>query len=183
MTKEYSKEEINQLLLSKKLNEFYLAIIENRQEPLSKEEYENFIRKNNTIFDYDKEPLNEHLKNFIPELMKITYSLMQVRYLAILTMIDDNVYDIGNPGFLDLNKNKIIHFDNFTTLYNESNARIRYFTKEEEPQLKEKTVLIDVDDESIIRKYEKEHINQIESEDLTNDFFNEINGKPYILKK
>lgn len=30
MTKEYSQEELDQILLSKKLNEFYLAIIENR---------------------------------------------------------------------------------------------------------------------------------------------------------
>lgn len=40
MKKEYSKDEVlNQLILSKKLQEFYLAIIENRQELLTDEEY------------------------------------------------------------------------------------------------------------------------------------------------
>ena len=38
MNKKYSQEELDQILLSKKLNEFYLAIIENRQELLSDEE-------------------------------------------------------------------------------------------------------------------------------------------------
>lgn len=35
MTKKYSQEELDQILLSKKINEFYLAIIENRQELLT----------------------------------------------------------------------------------------------------------------------------------------------------
>ena len=38
MNKKYSQEELDQILLSKKLNEFYLAIIENRQELLRSEE-------------------------------------------------------------------------------------------------------------------------------------------------
>lgn len=45
MTKKYSQEELDQILLSKKLNEFYLAIIENRQELLTDEEYEEIVRK------------------------------------------------------------------------------------------------------------------------------------------
>ena len=144
-----------------------------------------------TIYDNKKEVENlfekvqtdERLKSFVPELMKIVYSLAQVRHLAILTMIDDDVYDIGSAKFEDLKRNKIVHFDNLTTLYNESNARVRYFTPEEEPQLTQRTVLVDVDDESIIQAYENEHIHQEESEDLTSDFFTEVKGKPYTLKR
>lgn len=115
--------------------------------------------------------------------MRVIYSLAQVRYLAILTMIDDNVYDIGSAKFEDLTRNKIVHFDNLTTIYNETNARIRYFTPEEEPQISKKTVLLDVDDESIIQAYEKTYIHQEESEDLTSAFFNEFKEKPYTLKR
>ena len=60
-------------------------------------------------------------------------------------IIDDDVYDIGSAKFEDLKRDKIIHFDNLTTLYDESNARVRYFTPEEEPQLTQRTVLVDVD--------------------------------------
>ena len=191
MNKKYSQEELDQILLSKKLNEFYLAIIENRQELLS-DEYEEIVRKDKTIYGDNKEEVkdlinkvqtDEHLKNFTPDLMRVILSLAQVRHLAILTMIDDDVYDIGSAKFENLKRNKIVHFDNLTTLYNESNARVRYFTPEEEPQLTQETVLVDVDDESIIQAYENEHIHQEESEDLTSDFFTEIKGKPYTLKR
>lgn len=192
MNKKYSQEELDQILLSKKLNEFYLAIIENRQELLSDEEYEEIVRKDRTIYGDNKEEVkdlinkvktDEHLKNFASDLMRVILSLAQVRHLAVLTMIDDDVYDIRSAKFENLKRNKIVHFDNLTTLYNESNARVRYFTPEEEPQLTQRTVLVDVDDESIIQAYENEHIHQEESEDLTSDFFNEIKGKPYTLKR
>lgn len=192
MNKKYSQEELDQILLSKKLNEFYLAIIENRQELLTDEEYEEISRRNKIIYGDNKDEAedlfkkvetDERLKDFAPDLMRVILSLAQVRHLAILTMIDDDVYDIGSAKFENLKRNKIVHFDNLTTLYNESNARVRYFTPEEEPQLTQKTVLVDVDDESIIQAYENEHIHQEESEDLTSDFFTEIKGKPYTLKR
>ena len=192
MTKKYSQEELDQILLSKKLNEFYLAIIENRQELLTDEEYEEISRRDKIIYGDNKDEAedlfkkvetDERLKDFAPDLMKVIFSLAQVRHLAILTMVDDDVYDIGSAKFEDLKRNKIIRFDNLTTLYDESNARVRYFTPEEEPQLTQRTVLVDVDDESIIQAYENAHIHQEESEDLTNDFFTEVKGKPYTLKR
>ena len=192
MNKKYSQEELDQILLSKKLNEFYLAIIENRQELLTDEEYEEISRRNKIIYGDNKDEAedlfkkvetDERLKDFAPDLMRVIFSLAQVRHLAILTMIDADVYDIGSAKFENLKRNKIVHFDNLTTLYNESNARVRYFTPEEEPQLTQRTVLVDVDDESIIQAYEDAHIHQEESEDLTNDFFTEVKGKPYTLKR
>ena len=192
MTKKYSQEELDQILLSKKLNEFYLAIIENRQELLTDEEYEEISRRDKTIYGDNKDEVedlfkkvetDERLKGFASNLMRVMFSLAQVRHLAILTMVDDVVYDIGSAKFEDLKRNKIIRFDNLTTLYDESNARVRYFTPEEEPQLTQRTVLVDVDDESIIQAYENEHIYQEESEDLTSDFFTEVKGKPYTLKR
>ena len=192
MNKKYSQEELDQILLSKKLNEFYLAIIENRQELLTDEEYEEISRRNKIIYGDNKDEAedlfkkvetDERLKDFAPDLMRVIFSLAQVRHSAILTMIDADVYDIGSAKFENLKRNKIIRFDNLTTLYDESNARVRYFTPEEEPQLTQRTVLVDVDDESIIQAYENEHIHQEESEDLTSDFFTEIKGKPYTLKR
>ena len=192
MNTKYSSEELDRILLSKKLNEFYLAIIENRQELLTDEEYDEITNRDKTIYGDNKEEIedllkkvqtDERLKDFAPDLMRVMFSLAQVRHLAILTMIDDNVYDIGSAKFEDLKRNKIVRFDNLTTLYNESNARVRYFTPEEEPQLTQRTVLVDVDDESIIQAYENEHIHKEESEDLTSDFFTEVKGKPYTLKR
>ena len=192
MTKKYSQEELDQILLSKKLNEFYLAIIENRLELLTDEEYEEISRIDKTFYGDNKDKAedlfkkvetDERLKDFAPVLMRIMYNLAQVRHLAVLTMIGDDVYNIGSAKFEDLKRNKIIHFDNLTNFYDESNARVRYFTPEEEPQLTQRTVLLDIDDESIVQSYENAHIHQETSEDLTSDFFTEVKGKPYTLKR
>ena len=192
MTKKYSQEELDQILLSKKLNEFYLAIIENRLELLTDEEYEEISRIDKTFYGDNKDKAedlfkqfetDERLKDFAPVLMRIMYSLAQVRHLAVLTMIGDDVYNIGSAKFEDLKRNKIIHFDNLTNFYDESNARVRYFTPEEEPQLTQRTVLLDIDDESMVQSYENAHIHQEISEDLTSDFFTEVKGKPYTLKR
>ncbi len=192
MNKKYYKKELDQILLSKKLDEFYVAIIENRQGLLTDEEYEKIIRSDKTIYDCNENEVknsfknvqsDKNLKDFVHDLIKVMYSLSQVRHLAILTMIGDDVYNIGSAEFEDLKVNKIIHFDNLTTLYDESNARIRYFTKEEDERLIEKTVLVDVDDESIIQEYENEHIYQEENEDLTSEFLSQVKGRPYYLKR
>lgn len=189
----YSQDEFNQILLSKQLNEFYLAIIEHRESLLTDEEYEEITRKNDNVYtgvakeeiDILSEKLqeNEMLKEFEPDLMKVIYSLAQIRQMVILTMIDDEVYDIANAKFVDLKSNKIIHFDNFTNYYDETNARVRFFTPEEEPELQKKTVLVDVDDESIVQAYEKAHVNQEENEDLTSSFFAEVKRKPYTISR
>ncbi len=118
-----------------------------------------------------------------PDLMKMIYSLASIRHMAIITMVDDEVYDIANVEFVDLKRNKIVHYDNFANYYDETNARIRFFTPEEEPQLKQKTVLVDVDDESFVYAYEKDHVNQKENEDLTSSFFVAIKGKLHILSR
>ena len=192
MNKKYTQEELNQILLSKPLNEFYLAIIENRQELLTDEEYDEINKKEKIIYGDNKDEVealfkkietDKQTKDFSSNLIKLVYSLAQIRHMAILTTIGDDVYDIGSAKFEDLKRNKIIHYDNLTNYYNETNARIKIFTPEEEPQLQQKTVLVDVDDESIIQAYENSHIYQEESEDLTNSFFDETRKKTYTLKR
>lgn len=192
MTNNYTQDEINRILIQKNINDFYIAIIENRGEMLTDEEYNEIASKDKTIFGDNKKEVenlineiktNEQLKNYVPDMMKLLFSVAQVRHLAILTMIGDDVYNIANAKFEDLKRNKIIRFDNLTSLYNEKNARVKYFTPKEEPQLTQNTVLIDVDDESIIHNYENKYINQEESEDLTFDFFKKFKDEPKTLKK
>lgn len=62
MNKKYSQEELDQILLSKKLNEFYLAIIENRQELLTDEEYEEISRRNKIIYGDNKDEAEDLFK-------------------------------------------------------------------------------------------------------------------------
>ena len=192
MNKKYSQDEINNILISKKLNEFYLAIIENRGELLTDEEYQEIKGREISYDNNDKEKIDElvntinsddNLKNYTDELIKTLFSVSRIRNTAILTMIDDEIYDIANTKFINLKRNKIINYDNLTNYYSDKNARVKIFTKEEVPGLNENTALIDVDNEKIIYAYEIMHINQNENDDLSNKFFKEIKENPYTLKK
>ena len=59
MTKKYSQEELDQILLSKELNEFYLAIIENRQGLLTDEEYEEILRRDKIFYGDNKDEVED----------------------------------------------------------------------------------------------------------------------------
>lgn len=192
MTKNYTQDELNKILIQKNINDFYIAIIENRGEMLTDEEYNEIANTDKTFFGDNKEEVenlikeiktNKDLRSYVPDMMKLLFSVAQVRHLAILTMIGDDVYNIANGKFEDLKRNKIIHFDNLTSLYSENNARVKLFTPKEEPQLTQNTVLIDIDDESIIYNYEKAYIHQEESEDLTSEFLKKFKDEPKTLKK
>ncbi len=189
---EYSQDEINQILLSKPLDEFYLAIVENRQGLITESEYSTIKNGDKIICGQNKDDIldlfnriqtSEFLKDYSSDLIRAMYSLAQVRHMAILTIIGDEVYDICNARFENLKRNKIIHYDNLTNYYNETNARIKNFTPQEYSQLTQNTVLIDVDDEGIIKKYENDHIYQNKSDDLTTSFFTQVKGRSYALEK
>ena len=184
----YSQEDFNKILLSKSLNEFYFAIIEHRGEFLTDEEYEKITKRSDTTYSgVPKEDIDDLTDVFKSDkeakefLAKCLYTLARIRHLGVLTIIDDEVYDIVNGEFVDLKRNKIVQYDNFANYYNETNARLKVFSPEDVPQLKQKTVLIDVDDESIFQAYEEEHINQESSEDLTEYFLSIVRKKPYTL--
>lgn len=185
MTKEYSKEELERKLLEKNLEDFYLVTIENRQQLLTEEEYDAIVKNSAIVGDnvdevedlIDKVKNDKRMKGYTDDFLRAMYSWASIRHLAIVTMIDDEVYDIGNIQFIDLKRNKIVHFDRFTDFYSKDNARLKYFTPEEEPRLTEKTLLMDVDDESIIMAYEDAYVKQGDSTDLTRKFFDEIKEK------
>lgn len=185
MTKEYSKEELERKLLEKNLEDFYLVTIENRQQLLTEEEYDAIVKNGAIVGDnvdevedlIDKVKNDKRMKGYTDDFLRAMYSWASIRHLAIVTMIDDEVYDIGNIQFIDLKRNKIVHFDRFTDFYSKDNARLKYFTPEEEPRLTEKTLLMDVDDESIIMAYEDAYVKQGDSTDLTREFFDEIKEK------
>ena len=186
----YSQEEFNKLLLSKSLNEFYFAIIEHRREFLTDEEYEKITKRSDITYSgASKEDIDSITDIFKSHnkakkfLSKMLYTMARIRHLGILTMVDGEAYDIANGEFVDLKRNKIVQYDNFADYYNETNARLKLFSPKDVPQLKQETVLIDADDESILQSYEKEHINQESSEDLTGYFLASVKKQSYTLSR
>lgn len=188
----YSQEELNQILLYKKIDDFYVVIIENRKGILSDEEYKKIIEGDSVYTGASKEEIdsisrrlqdNKKLERISSELMKMLYGFAQIRYMGILTTIGDELYDIANAEFVDLKRKKIIYYENLSNYYDKINARTKLFTPQEEPQLKENKVLLDVDDPSKIYAFESDHINQKESKDLTRDFIRETKNNQHTLSK
>ena len=106
---------------------------------------------------------------------------VQIRRPAILTVVDNRVYNICNQRFVDLGREMIICYDNLTNYYDESNARLRYFSYDENKELSEATVLLVVDDPEIIYAWEDTHVSQEESSDLSKAFLDQFRGKTYTL--
>lgn len=99
----YSQEDINQILLTKKIEDFNLAIIEHRKDILTNEEYEKITGSDITYTGVSKEEIdsiskkyqdNEKLKNRASDFMRLIYSLGRIRRMVLLTTIGDEVYDI-----------------------------------------------------------------------------------------
>ncbi len=186
----YSQKELNEIILTKQLNEFYFAILENREISLSTEEYEK-IKNSDVVYDDNaKEAMgifseviskSPKAKESGDSLMQTIYSLVLIRQVAILTVIGDEVYDVANSQFINFKRRKIVHYDNFTNYYDETNARVKIFTPEEQPLLTEDTALIDVDETVGYQKYENDHIEQEETEDLTAKFLAEAKDKNIIF--
>lgn len=195
----YSQDELNQILLSKTLDDFYFSVIERRNEFLTEEEFKEITSRNDIDYINDSKEIvdnmfdffqnDENLKENASDFMRLFYSFARIRKFAVLTMIDDEVYDITNHVFVDLKRNKIVHYDNIVNYYNNSNARLRLVTPgetselEEVAYLKHAAVYIDLDDFSNFNNYKQVHINQDESEDLTSNFFSQVKRKSHTLSR
>ena len=192
MNKKYSKKELDEILLSKKIDDFYFAILEIKNDNLTEEEMSELIDKSILVPDVeDKELSNEFdelMKNELARMiagavLKAFSNCGVARRMAILTMVDDEVYNVCRPGFIDLSKEKIIRFDKVTDYYKEDEIEFRIFTKEEDPDLEQDEVLMGFYDETAVCEYEKNNIQQNESEDLTLDFLIDAKDKPFTKRK
>ena len=203
-----SKKEVDKILLEKPLSDYYFAVLENRGCALRDEEYERIVGSETPIFHSDfssKEvddffgclfQYDDRLKSVffgslldnktpqegVDDALKYLSSIgVQIRRPAILTVVDNRVYNICNQRFVDLGREMIICYDNLTNYYDESNARLRYFSYDENKELSEATVLLVVDDPEIIYAWEDTHVSQEESSDLSKDFLDQFRGKAYTL--
>ena len=173
MHKDYTREELDKILLSKNLDEYYFAILETKLENIRPKNIGRYIDNSRVLSNEDSE-MEEFLTR---EVMKICPYLGRACRMAVLTMIGNDIYNIARPSFIDLNIEKIVRFDNITRYFNEDNARIRMFTTEEDSHINENQALLELDDESIALAYEKEYIKHLGNNDLTLDFIIDAKGR------
>ena len=191
MNKKYSKKELDEILLSKKIDDFYFAILEVKNDNLTEDEMSKLIDSAILVPDTeDKELSGEFSELMKDELARMLAGMVLkafsnygvTRRMAILTMVDDDVYNICRPGFIDLSKEKIIRYDKLTDYYKEDEIEIRMFSKEEDPDLEDDEVSMVFYDDSVACEYE-ENVQQKENEDLTLEFLIDAKDKPFTKRK
>lgn len=189
MKKEYSQEEINEILLSKSLDEFYMAIVQKKDNPsdetysiyspslLDEESKETMNRVNEAeklAADYDASGM---LAGILSTLKDFMWSTAKLKAEMIITMIGDQLYSLSERSFLDLNSWEILHYEPVTNYYDDTNVRIKICTPEEDPNLCEDCVVLDGDDDSYYNQYGDEMLARRDLSDVTEDFLREVSQK------
>lgn len=173
----YSQNDLNSILLSKLVSDFYIVAL--RKKTLEKSDMEilDQSRLDNQVADDVLSTLKKN-RDFANLLMKI--NAMSIRSSGVVTLVNDQVYDIANCEFVDLNREEIIYYLNLTNVLDESEVKLSIFTPNDFPSLKENTALLDVIDENAMNNLN----NALElcrknadDSDLTEQFLNELKGK------
>ena len=193
MKKEYSQEEINEILLSKSLDEFYMAIVQKKDNPsdktypiyspslLDEESKEMMNRVNEAekqIANYEANGmLKDMVEGMLANLKDFMWATAKLKAEMIITMIEDQVYSLSTRSFLDLDSWEILHYEPVTNYYDDTNVRIKICTPEEDPNLCEDCVVLDGDDDSYYNQYGDEMLARRDLSDVTEDFLREVSQK------
>ena len=179
MDNEYFQDEINEIVMSKDISEFYVAIIDSKR--MSDEElYDTLISKATS------EEEIEELKDLYNSAKVLKISLYDLfceligqtneKSLAILTMIDDRIYNVPKGRFLDTDKNKIIHYEPLSNYLDSDQFSFTVVDAGSIPEIiTEDTALLAVTREQaeILKNYYEKNSKQEKSYDLTEDFIEE----------
>ena len=191
MNDSYPRTKINQLLLTKKMDEIYLAIIE--RNPLSlygldKEEYENIYNDYEIVSKnkYEVEELLERLKDKNNQTLNDSkidlLNDAKLRRLSIVTTLYNNIYDIRRNDFIDLDKEKIVDYLVVSYYVSDETGKMRYIRDDEARRKKvdPNTVIFELPNERerYFESYENKHITD-DLIDLTDRFLIENKCKRY----
>ena len=124
----------------------------------------------------------DFVKKIATNLLKQFPCLGTARRDALITMVDDDIYNMGSPTEkIDLSKERIVRYDNVTKYYDPSTARFKLVTPSEEPRIKEATVLLETDDDVDEVNY-FQYATGEGFTDVTAEFIAEVKGRQYTKK-
>jgi len=178
MDNEYFQDEINEIVMSKDISEFYIAIIDRKK--MSDEELYDILSRNATSEEEIEELKDSYnsakiLKMSLYDYLFELIGQIDEKSLAILTMIDDRIYNVPKGRFLDTDKNKIIHYEPLSNYLDSDQFSFIVVDAGINPEITEDTVLLAVtrEQDEILSNYYEKHSKQEESYDLTEDFIEE----------
>ena len=136
----YTRQELNEILLSKKVEDFYFVITQEINDEFPTEERANEMLTNAKMSeDTEKnlEEASEEICKLLPgfaagDINRFLLLFCDVNHMAVITKVDDEtLYDVCTLRFIDLEKEKIVRFDRMVNYYNNDNARPLLFPAEE----------------------------------------------------
>lgn len=183
----YTQDEINKIIMSKKIDEFYVAMLQDKPRVLQDDEYEK-IKNGDIGFADDQIGFNFLAASMMNSENEMTQSILQaligisgIRASALLTMIGDDIYNVAtlDDKFVDTDKTMIVSYENLSKFCNSQNASFRVVSPNELPDLEEDTVLFDPGpaiEAKIQRRYD-ELARSNDSKDLTEEFIAEATAQ------
>lgn len=193
MKKEYSQEEINEILLSKSLDEFYMAIVQKKDNPsdetypiyspslLDEESKEMMIQvyeAEELIADYEANGmLKDMVEVLLANLENFIWNKAKLKGKMLITMVGDQVYSVTGRSFLNLDGWEILHYEPVINYYDDTNACIKICTSEDDPRLHEDCAILAVKDASYYNQYGDEMLARRDLSDVTEDFLREVSQK------
>lgn len=179
----YTKEQLNELLLSRKLSDFYLVLTTEKQPVVTVNQYGQF-EVGSALVESQLENRLEKIEemcssqlsmneNFQLQLKNIIAKSLSTTETIILVKIDGYFYDIANSKFYDVTKNKIVYYERLTNYYDESTACV-FENDEPERELKSvSTVDIRFKFSEHFLNFAENNCNKCSDNDLVIELFHE----------
>ena len=182
--KKYTTQELNEILINKKVEDFYIVITQELNDEFPTEERANEMLNNAEMSEDTEKNLvetSEEISKLLPgfaagDINRLLFAFCEVNHRAVITKVDDEtLYDVCTFRFIDLNKEKVVRFDKLSDFYNNDNARPLLFQPEQLHGLvTEPSVTIDYDDLSAFNEHGKYAHMSYEGVDLTEEFIKVI---------
>ena len=178
----YTNEQLNEILLTKKVEDFYFVITQDIRDELLSEEEASRMLQEGEMSDETKNNLNETSDALTSlfglgnsDITRLLASLCDVNHFRVVVRIDNLLYDVSRVSFVDLSKEKVVRFDSLSKYYNNDNCRPMLFPVEAFKGLTtEPSVTLDYDDLEENYKYQKFAYDDYTGIDLTEEFKKEI---------
>ena len=184
-----SQKEINDILLKRKLSDFYIAIAERRKVPLTDEELDELLSDlDHTTTNLGEfgtfflETLKKGYNKYNPELrneIKKSIGKSGTRTSRVLTIIDGELYDVASQDyksrFFNQTYEMIVHYDNLSKFINEKEASLVLQKNVSQPEM----VFFNVEGRALsdLKRYVQFYFRKAGQTDLTSKLLFEAKQK------
>lgn len=137
-----SQQEINDILMEKTVSDLYMVVAEKRDSSFSPSELFSILarmkvegklddlldRAYELIERYEEtngiELNDDDRQNLLMISLQYILGNANVRHTSILTEVDNRIFDLSENDFFDIGKEKIVAYENMSTVYDEDSVRM-----------------------------------------------------------